>query len=355
MKSNTDQYIQRLTEVINPLTGQPLNDQVTACVCDGDRLALEFTQGYPDKAVTKKQIADALNDLISTDRINFTGHIRIRSHAVQEKLQPLGNIKNIIAVGSGKGGVGKSTVSVNLALALQQAGASVGILDADIYGPSQPTMLGVSGQPRVTADKKMLPHQAHGIQIMSIGFLVAEDNAMIWRGPMVSQALQQLLQETNWEPMDYLIIDLPPGTGDIQLTLLQKIPVAASVVVTTPQNVALMDAAKAIQMFAKLEVPVLGIVENMSAHVCSACGHSETIFGSDGGEQLAAKSDVPLLGQIPLQASIREHCDMGVPTVVAEPDTPIGQCYKTIAMHVAGQLSIRSISKRLAGLSVNLQ
>lgn len=347
--------LERLQSVINPYTAEPLAKLITGSAQDGEQLALEFAQGYPGVASTRAQIIEALAGQISADNISFSGNQRIRSHQVQAKLQPLPAIKNIIAVGSGKGGVGKSTVSVNLALALQQSGARVGILDADIYGPSQPTMLGVSGQPKVTTDKHMVPHIAHGLQVMSIGFLVEEDTAMIWRGPMVSQALQQLLNETHWGSLDYLIIDLPPGTGDIQLTLLQKVPLAGAVVVTTPQNVAVMDAAKAIQMFNKLEVPVLGIVENMSAHVCSACGHVDSLFGDDGGSNLAERSNVPLLGQVPLESAIREACDAGKPTVVAEPDSVTTQLYTDIALRISGLLSSRPISKHLAGLSVNLQ
>lgn len=347
--------LQRLQSATNAYTGEPLAKLITGGAQDGEQLALEFAQGYPGVATTREQIISALADQVSADKISFSGHQRIRSHQVQAKLQPLPAIKNIIAVGSGKGGVGKSTVSVNLALALQQSGARVGILDADIYGPSQPTMLGVSGHPKVTSDKHMVPHQAHGLQVMSIGFLVEEDTAMIWRGPMVSQALQQLLNETRWEALDYLIIDLPPGTGDIQLTLLQKVPLAAAVVVTTPQNVAVLDAAKAIQMFNKLEVPILGIVENMSAHVCTACGHIDPLFGSEGGNNLAERSDVPLLGQVPLESAIREACDAGKPTVLAEPDSAAARRYTDIALRMGGHLSKRPISKHLAGLSLNLQ
>ncbi len=347
--------LQRLQAVTNTYTGESLAKLMTGGAQDGEQLALEFVQGYPGVATTRAQIISALADQIDADKISFSGRQRIRSHQVQAKLQPLPAIKNIIAVGSGKGGVGKSTVSVNLALALQQSGARVGILDADIYGPSQPTMLGVSGHPKVTPDKHMVPHQAYGLQVMSIGFLVEEDTAMIWRGPMVSQALQQLLNETHWEALDYLIIDLPPGTGDIQLTLLQKVPLAAAVVVTTPQNVAVLDAAKAIQMFNKLSVPVLGVVENMSAHVCTACGHIDPLFGTEGGHHLAERSNVPLLGQVPLQSAIREACDAGKPTVLAAPESAAAKRYIDIALRMGGHLSKRPISKHLAGLSLNLQ
>ncbi len=355
METNLKPYQQQLDSTTNPLTGEPLGKLVSGAAIEQDRLALAFNQGYPGLDHTKRQLSDALSGLIGSDRISMTGRQRIRSHQVQDKLQPMSGIKNIIAVGSGKGGVGKSTVSVNLALALQQTGAQVGILDADIYGPSQPTMLGVHGRPQVTPEKQMLPHLAHGLQVMSIGFLVDDDSAMIWRGPMVSQALQQLLSETSWSPLDYLIIDLPPGTGDIQLTLMQKIPLAAAVVVTTPQNVAIMDAGKAIQMFDKLSIPVLGVVENMSTHICSACGHQDSLFGEGGGASLASQSKVPLLGQVPLESAIREACDEGFPTVVAAPESVTASSYTEIALRMAGRLSVRPIAKNVAGLSVNLQ
>ncbi len=355
MDTELQTYLARLDAVLNPITGEPLGKLISGSALDSGRLALSFTQGYPGVANTKQQIIDALAGIISPDKVSVKGQHRIRSHQVQDKLQPLTSIKNIIAVGSGKGGVGKSTVSVNLALALQQAGANVGILDADIYGPSQPTMLGVSGKPRVTQQSRMLPHLAYGLQVMSIGFLVDDDSAMIWRGPMVSSALQQLLTETDWTTLDYLIIDLPPGTGDIQLTLMQKVPLAAALVVTTPQTVAVMDAAKAIQMFNKLSVPVLGVVENMSTHICSACGHQDTLFGDGGGGRLATRANVPLLGQIPLESSIREACDAGCPSMVAAPESATAKGYAEIALRVAGNLSLRPITKHVAGLSVNLQ
>ncbi len=249
-------------------------------------------------------------------------------------------VKNIIAVASGKGGVGKSTTSVNLALALQKTGARVGLLDADIYGPSQPTMLGIGDgeRPDQVGQHFIAPIMAHGLQTMSIGYLVTEDTAMAWRGPMAASALQQLLTQTSWDNLDYLVVDLPPGTGDIQLTLSQKVPVTGAVIVTTPQDIALIDARKAIEMFSKVEVPVLGIVENMAVHICSSCGHQEHIFGAEGGERMAEQFGVPLLGALPLDLSIRENSDSGVPTVVSQPDSAIAAMYDEIAEAVVASL-----------------
>ncbi len=256
-------------------------------------------------------------------------------------------MKNIIVVASGKGGVGKSTVSANLALALQAEGAKVGVLDADIYGPSQPRMLGVGGKPESPDGKSIIPMQAHGLSVMSIGFMVEEDTPMIWRGPMVTQAMMQLLTDTRWEQLDYLIVDLPPGTGDIQLTLSQKVPVAGAVIVTTPQDIALLDARKALKMFEKVEVPVLGIVENMATHICSNCGHEEHIFGEGGGERMATQYEVPYLGSLPLDIRIREQADGGTPTVVAMPDSDLAARYREIARNAAGRLSCQPRNKSL--------
>ncbi len=264
---------------------------------------------------------------------------KIVPHKVQEDLKPLPSIANIIAVGSGKGGVGKSSTAVNLALALQAQGARVGLLDADIYGPSIPLMLGVSGQP-ATDGEHIIPKEAHGLKVMSIGFLVEEGSAMIWRGPMVTSALQQLLGDTAWGPLDYLVIDLPPGTGDIQLTLAQKIPVAGAVIVTTPQDIALLDARRAINMFRKVDVPVLGVVENMSTHICTACGHEEAIFGHGGGERMAKDFEVPLLGRLPLSMEIRAALDEGAPSVIRDADSPVAKAYAGIALKTAGVLSV---------------
>jgi ATP-binding protein involved in chromosome partitioning len=264
----------------------------------------------------------------------------VASHPVQGQLQPLPGIRNVLAVASGKGGVGKSTTAVNLALALALDGARVGLLDADIYGPSQPRMTGLQGErPRSLDGKRMQPLQAHGIKVMSIGFLVEEEQPMVWRGPMVTQALQQLLNDTDWGELDYLVVDMPPGTGDIQLTLSQRVPVSGAVVVTTPQDIALLDARKGLRMFQKVNVPVLGIVENMSTHVCSQCGHEEPIFGRGGGLALAEQYGVDLLGQLPLDIRIREETDGGRPTVVVDPAGRIGRAYLDMARRTAARLS----------------
>jgi ATP-binding protein involved in chromosome partitioning len=266
---------------------------------------------------------------------------------VREGLTPLPGVRNVIAVASGKGGVGKSTVAANLALALHAEGASAGVLDADIYGPSQVRMLGLEGKPDTRDGKRIEPKVSHGVQAMSIGLMIEEDTAMIWRGPMATQALQQLLGETNWSDLDYLVIDLPPGTGDIQLTLCQKIPVSGAVIVTTPQDIALLDARKALRMFEKVAVPVLGIVENMSTHVCSACGHEEHVFGEGGGARMAAQYGVPLLGSLPLDIRIREQADSGNPTVAAMPASDLAARYREIARNAAGRLSLRARNKAL--------
>jgi ATP-binding protein involved in chromosome partitioning len=265
----------------------------------------------------------------------------IQAHSVQHGLKPLEGISNVVAVASGKGGVGKSTIAVNLALALAQEGASVGILDADIYGPSQPRMLGLTGERPATHDGKTLePLEAHGIKAMSIGFLVDDKQPMAWRGPMVTSALNQLLTDTRWDGLDYLIVDMPPGTGDIQLTLSQQVPVSGAIIVTTPQEIALADARKGLEMFLKVNVPVLGIVENMSIHVCSQCGHEEPIFGQAGGSRLAEEYELPLLGALPLDGRIGAQTDQGTPSVVAEPDGAIAQAYRGIAIRAAAQLAV---------------
>ncbi len=276
------------------------------------------------------------------DDIEVELSTRIVAHGVQRNLKPLEHIRNVIAVASGKGGVGKSTVAVNLALALAADGASVGMLDADIYGPSQPHMLGIAGEQPVSVDgKTMQPLQAHGIQVMSIGFLVDPDQPMVWRGPMVTSAFNQLLQQTTWPDLDYLIVDMPPGTGDIQLTLSQQVPVSGAVIVTTPQDIALLDARKGLAMFRKVSVPILGVIENMSTHVCSECGHEESIFGSGGGEQMAGDFDVELIGQLPLNASIREQTDSGSPTVVSDPDSAAATAYRNAARRMTSTLALQ--------------
>ena len=266
---------------------------------------------------------------------------RLPAHAVQGQLKPLANVRNIIAVGSGKGGVGKSTTAVNLALALAAEGLDVGVLDADVYGPSVPTMLGLSGRPDSPDGKSITPMRAHGIEAMSIGLLVAEDTPMIWRGPMATQALTQLLGDTRWGELDVLVVDLPPGTGDIQLTLAQKIPVAGALVVTTPQDVATLDARKALKMFEKVNIPVLGLVENMAVHVCSKCGHAEHVFGQGGAQAMSQQYGVPVLGALPLEAGIREHGDRGTPIVIAQPDSAAAMAYRELARATLAQLAQR--------------
>ena len=307
-----------------------------------DRVSVDVRLGYPladNGAELAGMIKAKLEGDQGIDKASVNMGFKIMPHKVQEELKPLETITNIIAVGSGKGGVGKSTTAVNLAIALQREGARVGLLDADIYGPSIPSMLGVKGQPS-TDGEHIIPKEAHGLKVMSIGFLVPEDSAMIWRGPMVTSALQQLLGDTLWGDLDYLVIDLPPGTGDIQLTLAQRIPVAGAVIVTTPQDIALLDARRAVNMFRKVGVPVLGVVENMSTHICTACGHEEAIFGHGGGEQMAKDFEIPLLGQLPLTMEIRSSLDEGKPTMVANPDSPIAKSYRSMALRTAGELSV---------------
>jgi len=320
------------------------------------RVAVKIALGYPAASV-RAELADALRAIISEatglDEVVVELGSDIVSHAVQKNLKPMPGVKNIIAVASGKGGVGKSTTAVNLALALAAEGARVGILDADIYGPSQPAMLGLSGRPE-TDGKSIEPKVAYGVQSMSIGYLIDEDTPMIWRGPMVTGALQQLLNDTRWDALDYLVIDLPPGTGDIQLTLAQQIPVSGAVIVTTPQDIALLDAQKGLKMFEKVAVPVLGVIENMSVHICSNCGHAEHIFGAGGGEKMAEKYHVELLGSLPLDINIREQADSGHPTVVADPQGPSAKIYRDIARKLAGKLALtaKDYSAKFPAISI---
>jgi ATP-binding protein involved in chromosome partitioning len=304
----------------------------------GNDVSLDVVLGYPANSQLeniRSQVQNALSAIEGIGSVTVNVGSRIVSHKVQQGVNLLPNVKNVIAVASGKGGVGKSTTSVNLALALAAEGATVGLLDADIYGPSQPQMLGVSGRPDSSDGKSIEPMQAHGIQVMSIGFLVDTDTPMVWRGPMVTGALEQLLRDTRWKDLDYLVIDLPPGTGDIQLTLAQKIPVTGAIIVTTPQDIALLDARKGLKMFEKVGIPILGIVENMSTHICSKCGHEEHIFGSGGGELMSKDYNVDLLGSLPLDINIRIQADSGNPTVVADPDGKIAESYKSIARKAA--------------------
>jgi len=339
-----------LGDLIDTHTGAPLAESLRAVGVDRPRVSVDIQLGYPASGAIDglnwrvKQALEA-DPAIETASVSITSRIQV--HKVQGTLAPLPNVKNIIVVASGKGGVGKSTVSANLALALQAEGAKVGVLDADIYGPSQPRMLGVSGKPQSPDGKTIIPMQAHGLSVMSIGFLVEEDTPMIWRGPMVTQAMMQLLTDTRWEQLDYLIVDLPPGTGDIQLTLSQKVPVAGAVIVTTPQDIALLDARKALKMFEKVEVPVLGIVENMATHICSNCGHEEHIFGEGGGARMAVQYEVPYLGSLPLDIRIREQADGGNPTVAAMPESDLTSRYREIARNTAGRLSRQARNKSL--------
>lgn len=318
---------------------------VKKIIVEGQDVSVAIELGYPAKSYLeelRETLTQRLQTLPDVGKVDVVVNVNIVSHAVQKTLKPLLNVKNIIAVASGKGGVGKSTTSVNLALALAAEGANVGILDADIYGPSIPTMLGLSGKPDSEDGKMLKPKISFGIQTMSIGYLVDPDQPMIWRGPMVTGALQQLLTQTQWDSVDYLIIDLPPGTGDIQLTLAQQIPVSGAVVVTTPQDIALIDAQRGLGMFEKVNVPILGLVENMSMHICSNCGHEEAIFGQGGGVAMAAKNKVDMLGALPLDIHIREYADSGRPSVVADPDGRPAQIYKAIARKMAAKLAMRT-------------
>jgi len=337
----SEQQIQSvLQQIIDPTTGK---DYITSHAArniqiDQNNVSIEVELGYPANSVKdniQKQLIDALNSIPGIGNIQVTINSKIIPHSVQGGVKLIPGVKNIIAVASGKGGVGKSATAVNLALALAAEGASVGILDADIYGPSQPQMLGITNHPESLDGKTMEPVQAHGIQAMSIGLLIDIETPMVWRGPMVTQALQQLLNDTNWKDLDYLIVDLPPGTGDIQLTLAQKIPVTGAVIVTTPQDIALLDARKGLKMFEKVGIPILGIVENMSTHTCSQCGHTEPIFGTGGGKKMCQDYDVEFLGALPLDIKIREHADMGKPSVVAEPEGKIAEIYRMIARRIA--------------------
>jgi ATP-binding protein involved in chromosome partitioning len=341
-----------LAGIVDPHSGQDLcsSGAIRGIGIDDGRVAVDIELGYP-AAGWREALIDAVRGALGAEpgiaSVVVEVRWRVHAHRVQKDLTPLPNVKNILAVASGKGGVGKSTTAVNLALALAAEGARVGVLDADIYGPSVPRMLGVSGKPETQDGQRIEPKRAHGVQAMSIGFLIEEDTPMIWRGPMVTQALTQLLHETNWDDLDYLVIDLPPGTGDIQLTLCQRVPVSGALIVTTPQDIALLDAKKGLKMFERVEVPVLGIVENMALHTCSRCGHTEPIFGEGGGARMAAQYDVPLLGSLPLDIRIREQADGGTPSVVAEPDGSAARSYRAIARRTAALLALRARSKAI--------
>jgi ATP-binding protein involved in chromosome partitioning len=334
-----------LAGIMDPHTGASLAEsgEIRAVGVDGDKVAVEISLGYPARDWRKDfaaKITQALESDPAITQASVSVTSRIATHKVQGNLMPLPGVKNIIAVASGKGGVGKSTVAVNLALALAAEGANAGVLDADIYGPSQPLMLGITGRPESPDGKTIIPMTNHGLQVMSIGSLVGEDTPMVWRGPMVTQAWTQLLHSTRWKDIDYLVVDMPPGTGDIQLTLTQRVPVAGAVIVTTPQDIALLDAKKGLKAFEKVNVPVLGIIENMATHVCSNCGHEEHIFGAGGGQKMAEQYGVPLLGSLPLDIRIREQADGGNPTVAADPESDLALRYREIARNTAARLSL---------------
>lgn len=327
-----------------PLTQQNLANTKLVSELNYKNKLLSFRLNWPFAAQSlhnqfDSELTQKLTALEGIDQVKIQHITDIKAHQTQPNVNTLAGIKNIIAIASGKGGVGKSTTSVNLALALQQEGANVGILDADIYGPSVPTLLNLSGKPSTLDGKSMQPMRAYDLQAMSIGCLIEEDTPMIWRGPIVTQTLTQLLKETDWQDLDFLIIDLPPGTGDVQLTLAQQIPVTGAVIVTTPQDLALLDAKKAVKMFEKVNIPILGVIENMSTHICSQCGHEEAIFGEHGGETLAQDYKIAFLGAMPLSMSIREQADAGRPTVVAEPDGVLGQKYRQMAHKIGAGIA----------------
>jgi ATP-binding protein involved in chromosome partitioning len=326
--------------VIDPNTGKDFvsTRQLKNLRIESGEVSFDVELGYPAAsqiAALRRALVEVVRRVPGVGNVSVQISSKIIAHAVQRGVALLPNVKNVIAIASGKGGVGKSTTTVNLALALAAEGARVGILDADIYGPSQPMMMGIDDKPESADGKTMEPLENHGVQVMSIGFLVEPDQAMIWRGPMATQALDQLLRQTNWGELDYLLVDMPPGTGDIALTLSQRVPLTGAVIVTTPQDIALLDAKKGLTMFEKVSVPVIGIVENMSVYVCPNCGHSEHIFGAEGGKRMAEQYQVPYLGALPLNLSIREQADSGRPTVVADPDGEIAQIYKAVARRVA--------------------
>jgi ATP-binding protein involved in chromosome partitioning len=340
MSATVAQVQEALAKAIDPNTGRDLvtTRSVKNVRVDGDRVQVDIELAYPAKtqlALIGDIVERAVRGVPGVARVETAVTARIAAHAVQRGVKLIPGVKNIVAVASGKGGVGKSTTAVNLALALAAEGASVGLLDADIYGPSQPMMLGISGRPESLEENTMEPMMGHGIQASSIGFLIEMDSPMIWRGPMVTQALEQLIRQTRWRDVDYLVVDLPPGTGDIQLTLAQKVPVTGAIIVTTPQDIALLDARKGLKMFEKVNIPILGLVENMSTHICSNCGHAEAIFGSGGAEKMSRDYGVEVLGQLPLDIRIREQTDAGNPTVVADPQHPASEIYRRIARRVA--------------------
>ncbi len=347
MAVDTQALLAALQAVTDPNTGQDFvsTRALKNLQADYGDVSFDVELGYPAKShmpALRRALIEAAKTVPGVENVSVNMQVKITAHAVQRGVQLLPGVKNIIAVASGKGGVGKSTTTANLALALAAEGARVGILDADIYGPSQPMMMGIEGRPESTDGKTMEPLENHGVQVSSIGFLVDKDEAMIWRGPMATQALEQLLRQTNWKDLDYLIVDMPPGTGDIQLTLSQRVPMTGAVIVTTPQDIALLDARKGIKMFEKVGVPILGIVENMAVYCCPNCGHTEHIFGAEGGKKMAAEYGMDFLGELPLNMSIRVQADSGRPTVVAEPEGEIAGIYKTVARQVAIKIAAKA-------------
>ena len=352
--------LQALQTVPDPNTGKDFvsSRSLKNLQVRGGEVSFDIELGYPAKsqlAALREALAVAARGVAGVTSVSVHIDTRVVAHAVQRGVQLLPEVKNIIAVASGKGGVGKSTTAANLALALSAEGARVGLLDADIYGPSQPMMMGIEGRPESLDGKTMEPLENYGVQVISIGFLVDKDEAMIWRGPMATQALEQLLRQTHWKDLDYLIIDMPPGTGDIQLTLSQRVPMTGAVIVTTPQDIALLDARKGIRMFEKVGVPILGIVENMAVHVCSQCGHVEHIFGAEGGKKMAAEFGMDYLGALPLNLQIREQADSGRPTVVSDPEGEIAGLYKAVARRVAVSVAAKAkdFSSRFPSIKIS--
>ncbi|ORU94215.1 MAG: ATPase [Cycloclasticus sp. symbiont of Poecilosclerida sp. N] len=351
---------QHLKAFLDPLTGKSVASAkgIKNLTLVNGELHVKVTLGYPAEGIKEQLSADISTHMLLLEGVKSADvsiSWQIKPHAVQKGVKPMQGVKNMIAVASGKGGVGKSTTSVNLALALHAEGARVGVLDADIYGPSQPKMLGITGRPGSPDGRTIEPMKGHGLQVMSVGFLVDEDTPMILRGPMVTQALGQLLNDTNWDELDYLIIDMPPGTGDIHLTLAQTVPVTGSVIVTTPQDIALIDAKKGLKMFEKVDIPVLGLIENMSLHICSNCQHEEAIFGQGGGESMAKEYDIEFLGALPLDLSIRTSVDSGTPSVAADPESPISAIYRGMARKLAASLSVKAkdFSGKIPNITIN--
>ena len=348
MTPSTESSVKQFIEALKlPGLDHPIGDlgRVAAADVSDAAISASVELGFPAQGANarwREFIAAALREETGAEDVNVTLTSSITAHGVQRNLKPLANVRNVIAVSSGKGGVGKSTVAVNLALALAADGASVGLLDADIYGPSQPHMVGLVGERPTTSDgKSMAPMEALGLQVMSIGFLIDPDQPMVWRGPMVTSALNQLLNQTSWRDLDYLIVDMPPGTGDIQLTLSQQVPVSGAVVVTTPQDIAAIDARKGLAMFKKVAIPVLGVIENMSTYICTACGHEEAIFGAGGADAMVRDFGVELLGKLPLDASIREQADSGNPTVVSDPESPAAEAFRSAGRRMAAALALQ--------------